>query len=210
MNCVYTLFLYYIFFFFLSLYPFLHSCHKLITYKNMISFIMLSQKDAYGNIAPFSNKLKKDNPIKSKSVAKSSKLKTHSSTHKKIQKIHSKKKAETSVFTVAYNVKSRNNWVVPGDESLKVLPNKWHNDKQDKICNVCGGNNHDASKCQICLRNHTWDQKAIQSFSLPGVHHIPESLSQHKRPRRENRLNRARKETQISLCRYFFIETRLL
>ena len=109
---------------------------------------MLSQKDANGNIAPFSNKLKKDNPIKSKSVAKSSKLKTHSSTHKKIQKIHSKKKAETSVFTVAYNVKSRNNWVVPGDESLKVLPNKWHNDKHDKICNVCGGNNHDASKCR--------------------------------------------------------------
>ena len=57
----------------------------------MISFIMLSQKDTNGNIAPFSNKLKKDNPIKSKSVAKSSKLKTHSSTHKKIQKIHSKK-----------------------------------------------------------------------------------------------------------------------
>ena len=53
---------------------------------------------------------------------------------------------------------------------------------------------------QICLRNHTWDQKAIQSFSLPRVHHIPESLSQHKRPQREKRLNKARKETLISLC----------
>ena len=62
-----------------------------------------------------------------------------------------KKEAETSVFTVAYNDKSRNvsqNWVVPGDESVKVLQNKRHNDKHDKFCNMCGGNNHDAAKCR--------------------------------------------------------------
>ena len=62
-----------------------------------------------------------------------------------------KNEAETSVFTVAYNDKSRNvsqNWVVPGDESIKVLPTKRHNEKQDKICNMCGGNNHDAAKCR--------------------------------------------------------------
>ena len=61
-----------------------------------------------------------------------------------------KKDAET----VAYNDKSRNisqNWVVPGDESIKVLPNKRHNDKQDNICNMCGGNNHDAAKFIMLL-----------------------------------------------------------
>ena len=62
-----------------------------------------------------------------------------------------KKEAETSVFTVTYNDKSRNvsqNWVVPGDESVKVLQNKRQNDKHDKLCNMCGGNNHDAAKCR--------------------------------------------------------------
>ena len=62
-----------------------------------------------------------------------------------------KKEAETSVFTVTYNDKSRNvsqNWVVPGDESVKVLQNKRQNEKHDKLCNVCGGSNHDAAKCR--------------------------------------------------------------
>ena len=58
----------------------------------MISFIMLSQKDTDGVIVPFLNKLKKGNLVKPTSLAKSSKLKTHSSTHRKIQKIYSKKK----------------------------------------------------------------------------------------------------------------------
>ena len=52
---------------------------------------MLSQKDTDGVIVPFLNKLKKGNLVKPTSLAKSSKLKTHSSTHRKIQKIHSKK-----------------------------------------------------------------------------------------------------------------------
>ena len=43
-------------------------------------------------IVPFLNKLKKGNLVKPTSLAKSSKLKTHSSTHRKIQKIYSKKK----------------------------------------------------------------------------------------------------------------------
>ena len=37
---------------------------------------------------------------------------------------------------------------VSGDESVKVLSNKRHNDKHDKIRNMCGGNNHDAAKCR--------------------------------------------------------------
>ena len=116
-----------------------------------------------------------------------------------------KKEAETSVFTVAYNDKSRNvsqNWVVPGDESVKVLQKKRHNDKHDKFCNMCGGNNHDAAKCRHRsseYANLTWDQKAIQSLSLPRVYHIPGSLTPHKRPQREKRLDRVKKETQIFL-----------